>query len=96
MFGCTLWLRDHRIPQEEGYDNRNKKHTNKAAKMVQVVRAETLAKKYRLKREGCVLFAMLAGGDYDTAGLTRCGPCAIARSSQVWPWYQLVQCEELG
>jgi Holliday junction resolvase YEN1 len=73
MFGCTLWLRDHRTPKEEGYDNRNKGHTKKAAKTVRVVRAETLAEKHRLKREGCVLFAMLAGGDYDTAGLSGCG-----------------------
>ncbi|KAH4296824.1 hypothetical protein HBI81_100960 [Parastagonospora nodorum] len=73
MFGCTLWLRDHRTPKEEGYDNRNKGHTKKAAKTVRVVRAETLAEKHRLKREGCVLFAMLAGGDYDPAGLARCG-----------------------
>ncbi|KAH4269396.1 hypothetical protein HBI04_058350 [Parastagonospora nodorum] len=73
MFGCTLWLRDHRTPKEEGYDNRNKGHTKKAAKTVRVVRAATLAEKHRLKREGCVLFAMLAGGDYDPVGLARCG-----------------------
>jgi Holliday junction resolvase YEN1 len=80
MFGCTLWLRDHRVPQEEGYDNRNKAHTKKAAKEVRVVRVADLGsidkrsgKKKRLSRQGCVLFAMLAGGDYDKTGLARCG-----------------------
>lgn len=50
MFGCSLWLRDLRVPKEEGYDNRDKGHTKKAAKMVRVVRAETLREQHRLGR----------------------------------------------
>jgi Holliday junction resolvase YEN1 len=73
MFGCELWLRDHRIPSEHGFDNRNKGHTKKDAKTVRVVRAGKLRTEHRLRREGCVLFAMLKGGDYDTVGLRGCG-----------------------
>lgn len=82
MFGCTLWLRDHRVPKEEGYDNRNKAHTKKAAKEIRVVRADTLNKDHRLRREGCVLVAMLAGGDYDGTGLARCGADKALEAAQ--------------
>jgi Holliday junction resolvase YEN1 len=81
MFGCQLWLRDDRVPKEAGYDNRNKGQTKKAAKTVRVVRTETLVEKRRLKREGCVLFAVLAGGDYDP-GLTRCGSGTALKAAQ--------------
>ncbi|KAF1914389.1 PIN domain-like protein [Ampelomyces quisqualis] len=82
MFGCQLWLRDDRIPREAGYDNRNKGHTKKAAKTVRVVRADILSSKHRLRREGCVLFAMLAGGDYDRIGLARCGAATALKAAQ--------------
>jgi Holliday junction resolvase YEN1 len=82
MFGCQLWLRDHRVPDEEGFDNRNKGHTSKAAKIVRVVRATDLQQKQRLRREGCVLFAMLAGGDYNLIGLARCGAATALKAAQ--------------
>lgn len=82
MFGCTLWIRDHRIPKEDGYDNRNKAHTKKVAKTVRVVRADVLREKLRLRREGFVLIAMLVGGDYNTSGLDRCGPATAIRAAQ--------------
>jgi Holliday junction resolvase YEN1 len=82
MFGCQLWLRDHRVPDEEGFDNRNKGHTSKAAKIVRVVRATDLQQKQRLRREGCVLFAMLAGGDYNLSGLARCGAATALKAAQ--------------
>lgn len=82
MFGCSLWLRDLRVPKEEGYDNRDKGHTKKAAKMVRVVRAKTLKEQHRLDREGCVLFAMVVGGDYNVNGLERCGPETALKAAQ--------------
>jgi Holliday junction resolvase YEN1 len=45
VFGCTLWTRDHRQPREEGYGNRDKALTKKAAKEVGVVRAENSGSK---------------------------------------------------
>jgi len=82
MFGCQLWIRDHRTPKDEEYDNRNKGHTKKAAKIVRVVRVETLSEKHRLRREGCVLFAILAGGDYNVSGLPRCGAATALKAAQ--------------
>lgn len=82
MFGCTLWLRDHRVAKEEGYDNRNKGHTKKAAKEVRAVRSKDIEGKSRLKREGLVLFAMLAGGDYGK-GLHGCGPETALKAAQL-------------
>jgi Holliday junction resolvase YEN1 len=82
MFGCDLWIRDHRIPKDEGYDNRNKAHTKKAAKFVRVVRGDKLRQNHRLTREGCVLFALLAGGDYDSTGLVKCGAATALKAAQ--------------
>lgn len=82
MFGCTLRIRDHRVPLKDGYDNRNKGHTEKAAKIVRIIQAETLKEKFRLKREGCVLFAMLAGGDYNFFGLPGCGAATALKAAQ--------------
>lgn len=42
MSGSQLWIRDHRVAKEEGYDNRNKAHTKKAAKLVRVVRTKDM------------------------------------------------------
>ncbi|KAF2033212.1 hypothetical protein EK21DRAFT_109345 [Setomelanomma holmii] len=50
--------------------------------MVRVVRAEKLKQDHRLRREGCVLFAMLAGGDYDIYGLARCGAATALKAAQ--------------
>jgi Holliday junction resolvase YEN1 len=69
MFGCTLWLRDHRIAKEKGITDRSKENTKKNGKYANVVRASDLKEKYDLDRDGLVLFAMLVGGDYDVKGL---------------------------
>jgi Holliday junction resolvase YEN1 len=74
MFGCELWIRDDRIAKEKGNTDRSKENTKKNGKFVRVVRARDMKDKYGLDREGLVLFAMLAGGDYDEKGLTQCGP----------------------
>jgi Holliday junction resolvase YEN1 len=82
MFGCQLWLRDSRIPKDHGYDGRNKGHTKKDAKTVRVVRASKLRTEHRLRREGCVLFAMLNGGDYDPTGLKGCGAITALKAAK--------------
>ncbi|USP82050.1 hypothetical protein yc1106_09324 [Curvularia clavata] len=74
MFGCTLWLHDHRIAKDKAIKDRSKDNTKKNGKYACLVRAADLREKYKLDREGFVLFAMLVGGDYDTTGLPRCGP----------------------
>ena len=84
MFGCTLWIRDHRQAKNNkaGQRSLHKEHTKKDGKTVRVVRAESLKEKCRLDREACVLFAMLAGGDYDTIGLPRCGAHLALKAAQ--------------
>jgi Holliday junction resolvase YEN1 len=83
MFSCELWLCDLRIPVEEGYNNNNLSHTKKAAKMVRVVQTDVLRRDRRLRREGCVLLAMLSGSDYDAGkGLWRCGAITALKAAQ--------------
>lgn len=73
MFGCTLWLHDHRIAKDNAIKDRSKENTKKNGKFACLVRAADLREKYKLDREGFVLFAMLVGGDYDQNGLPQCG-----------------------
>ncbi|KAF1921501.1 hypothetical protein BDU57DRAFT_51319 [Ampelomyces quisqualis] len=74
MFGCTLWIRDDRVVKQKGTTDRSKENTQKSKKSARVVRASDLKAHLKIDREGLVLFAMLAGGDYDTKGLPGCGP----------------------
>ncbi|KAK8225709.1 hypothetical protein HDK77DRAFT_137125 [Phyllosticta capitalensis] len=69
MFGCNLLFRTHRIPK-----GGNKKGEKKDPSRVRVYRAQDILDKYQLDREGMVLFAMMAGGDYNRQGLRGCGP----------------------
>ncbi|KAK8179715.1 PIN domain-like protein, partial [Phyllosticta citribraziliensis] len=68
MFGCTLLFRTHKVPKEGG------KGQKKDESRVRVHRAHEILQKHQLDREGMVLFAMLAGGDYNRQGLKGCGP----------------------
>jgi Holliday junction resolvase YEN1 len=96
-FGCTYWLQDHRAPKptkvpksgkgnkpgktnEPGKANNYQGNTKKDPKYVRVVNVEDI-KKYRLDREACVLFAILAGGDYDR-GLWNCGKDVALKVAQ--------------
>jgi Holliday junction resolvase YEN1 len=74
MFGCELWIYDDRIAKKKGDTDRSKENTKKNGKFARVVKACDMKEKYGLDREGLVLFAMLAGGDYDEKGLPQCGP----------------------
>lgn len=74
MFGCTFWIRELRTAREAGNSSRHVGDTQKDPKRVRVVRAEKLKiGDFQLKPDGCVLFAMLVGADYDTRGLPGCG-----------------------
>jgi Holliday junction resolvase YEN1 len=74
MFGCTLWVREYRTGREPGNSSRHIRKTKRDPRLVRVVRAEELKiTDFQLKPDGCVLFAMLVGGDYDRQGLKGCG-----------------------
>ncbi|EDU49043.1 conserved hypothetical protein [Pyrenophora tritici-repentis Pt-1C-BFP] len=76
MFGCTFWIRKLRTAREPGNNSRHIGDTKKDHTRVRVVRAENLKMKngkFQLKKDGCVLFAMLVGADFDQEGLPRCG-----------------------
>ncbi|KAL6151796.1 hypothetical protein ACJBU6_09740 [Exserohilum turcicum] len=74
LFGCTLWLYDHRVAKDKHIADRSKENTKKQGKYANMVRASDLKQRHGLDREGYVLFAMLVGGDYDERGLPQCGP----------------------
>jgi Holliday junction resolvase YEN1 len=74
MFGCTFWIRELRTAREAGDKSRHIGKTDKDDKRVRLVRGVNLKLEgVHLKKEGCVLFAMLVGGDYDSVGLKGCG-----------------------
>jgi Holliday junction resolvase YEN1 len=73
MFGCTYWIRDDRVSKTGG-PSKAKVNTEKSKETAHVVRARDLQERLSIDSKGLVLFAMLAGGDYDTKGLPGCGP----------------------
>ncbi|KAG9191058.1 holliday junction resolvase YEN1 [Alternaria panax] len=94
MFGCTLWLRDHRIAKEKGTTDRSKENTKKNGEYANVVRACDLEEKYGLDRGGLVLFAMLVGGDYDVKGLPQCGPSLALQAVKQGLGRRLIACRD--
>lgn len=72
MFGCDLLISDHRIAKEYGDQNHSKGHTEKSKTHVRIIRAQKMKEELALDREGLILFAILAGGDYHP-GLSNCG-----------------------
>ncbi|KAI4651979.1 hypothetical protein J4E93_002176 [Alternaria ventricosa] len=82
MFGCTFWIRDHRISTDTSKKTQHNGETKRDEKRVRMVHAEKLKEKCRLDRQGCVLFAMLAGGDYNEGGLPKCGADNALKAAQ--------------
>lgn len=66
MFGATCVFSAHKVGKNWSTDE------------IRVVHAATILAEHDLDSSSMVLFAMLAGGDYNTAGLPNCGP-QIAR-----------------
>ncbi|KAF2093845.1 PIN domain-like protein, partial [Rhizodiscina lignyota] len=66
MFGATMLITDYR----EGKN----KQAKKDEKLVRVYRMEEITRKHGLDQDSLLCFVILAGGDYDTAGLPKCGP----------------------
>ena len=62
MFGCGTPIEQDKVGKERLKDH------------VKVYRAESIRDKLTLDAESLVLFAVLAGGDYNTEGLRGCGP----------------------
>jgi Holliday junction resolvase YEN1 len=86
MFGCSFWIHDDRLAKQKGITDRGKENTRKSGKTVRVVRAKEMKEKLDLHRESFVLFAMLAGGDYNETGLRGCGAAtalSAARDGQL-------------
>lgn len=73
MFGCKTLIRQHKIGNKRVKD------------YIRVYEASTLWKKYGLDSDGLVLFALLSGGDYNTAGLRGCGPKTAHRLAMTYP-----------
>ena len=71
MFGTTTLIKTH---HEKG-GARSKTH-------VRVYRAEEIKHQYGLDQDGFVLFALLAGGDYETKGLPNCGSKTAMKLAQ--------------
>ncbi|KAI7443729.1 hypothetical protein KC336_g1710 [Hortaea werneckii] len=71
MFGCRTLIKQHKVDGQRIKD------------YVRIYRAETILKECDLDRDSLVLFAMLAGGDYDTQGLRGCGPKTAAKASRI-------------
>lgn len=88
MFGCSFWIHDDRVAKEEGNTDRGKENTKKSGKTVCVVRAKDMKEKLGLDRESFVLFAMLAGGDYNEAGLHGCGAMTALSAAKDGPLAQ--------
>lgn len=61
MFGCGTLIRQHKNGKGIVKDH------------IRVYQAKALLEKHDLDPDGLVLFAMLAGGDYNTEGLKGCG-----------------------
>ncbi|GAB1736333.1 hypothetical protein NU219Hw_g6998t1 [Hortaea werneckii] len=70
MFGCQTLIKQHKVDGQRVKD------------YVRIYRAQTILKECDLDRDSLVLFAMLAGGDYDTQGLRGCGPKTAAKASR--------------
>lgn len=66
MFGASMLITDYREDR--------KKQAQKDQKLVRVYRMRDIAAKHKLDQDGLLCYAILAGGDYDTAGLPKCGP----------------------
>jgi Holliday junction resolvase YEN1 len=62
MFGCTTLIKQHKQDQKP------------VAGQIRVYQAHLIAERLDLDPDSLVLFALLAGGDYDTTGLRGCGP----------------------
>lgn len=92
MFGCTLWIYDHRIPKDPKNTNKSNSNTVKDKDRIRVVRLEKFRAQTRLTREGCVLFAMMAGGDYGP-GLPSCGAAMALTAATASLGISLCRCQ---
>lgn len=62
MFGCTTLIKAHRNAQKKKEWDR-----------IQVYRAEAVLPKFDFDADSLIMFAIVAGGDYDDKGLPGCG-----------------------
>lgn len=69
MFGATCLIGAHRTEKTVN----GRKTSNWSKDEIRVHRADKILEQHDLDPESLVLFAMLAGGDYNTTGLAGCG-----------------------
>ncbi|SMR62952.1 unnamed protein product [Zymoseptoria tritici ST99CH_3D1] len=62
MFGCTTLIKQHKVAGKRIEDH------------IRVYKASTILEQLDMDADSFVLFALLAGGDYDDTGLRGCGP----------------------
>lgn len=67
MFGCTTLIKQHKVG------------TKRIDGQVKVYTAQYILEKTMMDVDSLVLFAVLAGGDYDPKGLPGCGPQKIRK-----------------
>ncbi|KXT05469.1 hypothetical protein AC578_10974 [Pseudocercospora eumusae] len=72
MFGCTTLIKEH---QKAG-------QKKDCLGKVRIYKASTILRNFDLDGDSLVLFAVLAGGDYDLTGLRGCGPISAKRIAQ--------------
>lgn len=90
MFGCRMSLR---CWTSEGTRN------SKTPTHITMYTAESTMRDAGLDREGMILVALMSGGDYDTDGLSKCGPkiaCEAARAGFGRQLYQLAEDDNEG
>ncbi|CAK4032620.1 unnamed protein product [Lecanosticta acicola] len=64
MFGCTTLIKAHKVGGQRIND------------YVRIYQASRILEQHNFDADSFVLFALLAGGDYDKTGLRGCGPSA--------------------
>ncbi|KXT09011.1 hypothetical protein AC579_7869 [Pseudocercospora musae] len=86
MFGCTTLIKEHKKDGKK----------DGCLGKVSIYKAPTILRNFDLDADSMVLFAVLAGGDYDLTGLRGCGPISAKRIAQTKHGLarKLMQCTE--
>lgn len=90
MFGCTKSLRSWTAESDRN---------SKTPTHVSMYTAEATIKNSGMDRNGMILVALMSGGDYDTEGLSHCGPktaCEAARAGFGRELYRLAKDDRVG
>ncbi|TKA30119.1 hypothetical protein B0A50_02838 [Salinomyces thailandicus] len=70
MFGCQTLIKQHKVDGKRVHDH------------IRVYHADSILREHDLDQDSFVLFAMLAGGDYNPQGLKGCGPKTAQKAAR--------------